>query len=325
MEKVLGLGNALVDIVIKLDDERLLENFSLPKGSMQLVNYKMVEKILVSTRDLKKYKASGGSVANTIHGLANLGVKTGYIGKICDDDIGRFFRGAMQKNNIELKLLYSTNPTGRAITLITPDSERTFATYLGSAAELSDDDISDELFEGYKYFYLEGYLVQNHNLIQKAVQLAKNNNLKVILDLSSYNIVRDNLEFLKSIVKNYIDILFANEEEAKCFTGKSPAEALDIIAEICELAIVKNGKEGSLIKRGIETYKINSIPANCIDTTGAGDLYAAGFIFGMVNNLSLRKCGEIGSFIGGKVTEVIGSKLPNTSWQEIKRYIKQLS
>lgn len=320
--KVLGMGNALVDIMTRLKDDEILKEFSLPKGSMQLVDREMISVVIKGTEALDKMQSSGGSAANTIHGLANLGIDTGFIGKIGDDDFGRFFQSDLADNNIQPHLIYGMDETGRAIALISPDSERTFTTFLGAAVELSAEDIKNTLFEGYSYFYIEGYLVQNHALLKRALSLARANHLKISLDLASFNVVEANLEFLKSIVADFVDIVFANEEEAKAFTGKDPEGALNILGELCDIAIVKVGKEGSYIKQSNETYKVGVIPVNSIDTTGAGDLYAAGFIYGLIKGLPLNKCGEIGSLLAGNVIEVIGAKMDNDSWDEIRRRVQ---
>lgn len=318
MTKVLGIGNALVDILIRLKSDETLKNFSLPRGSMQLVDISQSNKILKETPNLKRQQSSGGSAANTINGLANLGVKTGFIGKIGDDEFGEFFKSDMQTKGVEQKLFFGSKETGRAIGLISPDSERTFATYLGSSIELSDKDLTSKLFEGYDYFHIEGYLLQNHKLIEQALIYAKENKLIVSLDFASFNVVEENLEFLKKITKKYVDVVFANEDEARAFTGESPEKALDIISDMCDIAVVKTGIKGSLIKRNNKVYKVGIIKATRLDTTGAGDLYAAGFLFGLINNLPMDKCGEIGSILSGKVIEVVGAKMNADVWKEIK-------
>ena len=325
MKIVLGLGNALVDIMTMLESDALLNEFNLPKGSMQLVDKETANNINNATKHLNKKLASGGSAANTIHGLANLGVKTGYIGKIGKDELGEFFRNDMIKSNIEPKLEYGLTDSGCAIALVSPDSERTFATYLGAAVEISDSDIRPSQFDGYTHFHIEGYLVQNHALLLKAVQTAKEKNLIISLDLASYNVVEANLEFLENLVLNYVDIVFANEEEAKAFTGFEPESALIALSDKCEIAIVKTGKNGSLIKKGDDSHSIGIIPVNSIDTTGAGDLYASGFLYGLLNNLSLDKCGNIGAVLSGHVIEEIGAKMSLNKWEKSLLMIDKIS
>ncbi|TLX76910.1 adenosine kinase [Labilibacter sediminis] len=324
MSKVLGMGNALVDILTRMDDDKLLEKLNFPKGSMQLVDAKTSAKVLDEILHLEKEQASGGSAANTIHGLSCLGVPTGFFGKVGKDNLGNFFKKDMSENNIEPKLLESSNDSGKAISLISPDSERTFATYLGAAVELSPDDIMEDLFHGYTHFHIEGYLVYNQPLIEKALKCAKEAKLIVSLDLASFNVVEDNHAFLKDMVAKYVDILFANEEEAKAFTNKEHKDALNAMAEDCNIAVLKLGKEGSLIKHFETTFEVGVIPANSIDTTGAGDLYAAGFLYGLVNFMSLDKCGEIGALLSGNVIEVVGPKMNADRWKNIHTKLEEL-
>ncbi len=322
--KILGMGNALVDIMTRLKDDQILGQMNLPKGTMQLVNREFIWQILDKTVNLSKSLSSGGSAANTIHGLANLGVETAFMGKVGSDEFGEIFKKDLLLKKIDPLIFYGLNETGRAVALISPDGERTFATFLGAAVELSEDDIDSSIFKGYKYFHIEGYLVQNHHLIEKAVRLAKKNDLQVSLDMASFNVVEANRDFLSSIIEEYVDIVFANEEEAKAFTGLSPEKAVESISKDCSLAIVKLGEKGSLIQRKNEKYLVPPIKASCIDTTGAGDLYASGFLYGLTKNYNLDKCGRLGSLLAGNVIEVIGAKMDENRWQSIHSEIANL-
>jgi sugar/nucleoside kinase (ribokinase family) len=323
MKKVLGIGNALVDILIRLENDDLLSQLNLKKGSMQLVDANFKKLVLDKTKHLRKAQASGGSSANTIHGLASLGTPTAYIGKVGNDEFGKFFTKDLISNNIKPHLQTSSTETGVACALISPDSERTFGTYLGAAVEVGPEDLHPELFHSYDILHIEGYLVFNEALIVTAVKMAKERNMTVSLDLASYNIVEAKLDFLRELTLEYVDIVFANEEEAKAFTGKEPEEAVDEIAEMCNTAVVKVGKKGALVKSGPSKIIVEAIPANVIDTTGAGDLYAAGFLYGYANGLSLKTCGEFGALLAGKVIEVIGAKIPTETWNLIKKEIKK--
>jgi len=324
MKKVLGMGNALVDILVKINSDHLLDEFDLPKGSMQLVDKVKSQQLIRAIGHLNYEIASGGSAANTINGLANLDQSCGYIGKIHDDKFGKVFSDDMTKKGIEAILLYGSQDTGIATTLISEDSQRTFATYLGAAVELSPTDLKTEYFNDYHYFHIEGYLVQNHELIEMAVKLAKIHGLKVSIDMASYNVVESNLDFLRKLVKEYVDIVFANEEESKAFTGKDPQKALAEISGMCEIAIVKVGANGSMAKTQQEEISVNAIEAIPVDTTGAGDLYAAGFLYGLANNHSLEKCAKLGSLLGGSVIEVIGPKMDNNRWVKIKSNVNTI-
>jgi len=321
MKKILGMGNALVDIMVSLEGDGILEILNLPKGSMQLVDKERSTEVLAALKDYTKNQAAGGSAANTIHGLAMLGAPTGYIGVVGEDELGGFFVRDLIKAGVDPVMIHSIQETGRAVALVTPDSERTFATFLGAANELSAENLRKEMFNGYGYFHIEGYLVQNHELIKKAMTLAKENGLIISLDLASYNVVESNLEFLQVITREYVDIIFANEEEAKSFTGLDPMRALIELAKTAEIAIVKTGSKGSLIKHNNEIAEIGTIPVNPVDTTGAGDLYASGFLYGHANGLPLRRCGELGAFLAGNVIEFMGAKMPGERWKKIKEQV----
>ncbi|MCP4310981.1 MAG: adenosine kinase [Bacteroidetes bacterium] len=324
MAKVLGMGNALVDIITPLENDEILKELGLPKGSMTLVDLDTSNFIHSETAGMSKSKASGGSAANTIHGLAHLGVETGFVGAVGDDDIGKFFKKDMQVNNINPILFRTMHETGRAMALISTDSERTFATYLGAAVDLSVDDITHDVFEGYDYFYIEGYLVQNHEMIEKAVRLAANANQKICLDLASYNVVEDNKEFFMELITKYVDILFANEEEIKALSGKSPEEGARDLEGLVDLAVIKLGAEGSFCVSSGEMIRIGVRPSKPIDTTGAGDLYAAGFIYGHMKGLPLETCGKIGAILSGRIIELIGAKMDESNWEILRREIKSL-
>lgn len=324
MKKILGMGNALTDILLQIENDEILLSLNLPKGGMQLVDTERSLEISHAVRDLKRVMATGGSASNTINGITRLGLEAGFVGKIGKDDIGLFFTNDSKFNGVEPHLLASETPSGRCIVLVSPDSERTLCTYLGAACELAASDLSPAMFSGYDIFHIEGYLVQNHDLIRTAVQMAKQVGLKVSIDLASYNVVEENLDFLHEIVSEYVDIVFANEEEARAFTGLEPEEALHLIATKCSIAVVKIGKAGSYIKSGNKMHRVQSKPANCIDTTGAGDLYAAGFLFGLANNYSLEICGKIGSLVSGNVVEVLGAKMTDEVWESIHAGIQRL-
>jgi len=322
--KILGMGNALVDVLTILDSDELLHQLELPKGSMQLIDRSMMNKISDRTEIYTKNMVAGGSASNTINAIARLGIKAGFVGKIGSDEIGTFYRTDARNNGVDPLLFSSTDDSGRSMVLISKDGERTMCTFLGASAEMVADDLYDNLFDGYRIFHIEGYLVQNYDLIRKAITLAKSAGLTVSLDLASFNVVEENIDFLRDIIPGNVDIIFANEEEAKALTGKDPEAALDELAELCSVAIVKIGKEGSLIKHRNDVIKVDGCEANCVDTTGAGDIYAAGFLYGFANDLPLEMSGKIGSFLAAKVVEEIGPKIPHHHWDGILDWIERL-
>ena len=324
MAKVLGMGNALVDIITQIEDDAILDSFGLPKGSMTLVDLDTSNYIHSETAGMTKSKASGGSAANTIHGLAHLGIDTGFVGSVGNDDMGRFFKKDMQVNQITPILFRTMHETGRAMALISSDSERTFATYLGAAVELTADDISHDIFEGYECFYIEGYLVQNREMIEKAMRLASNASLTVCLDLASYNIVEENREFFHSLISKYVDVLFANEEEIRALCQKSPEKGAMEIQDKVKVAVIKMGAEGSFCISNGEMVRIGVRPSIPVDTTGAGDLYAAGFIYGRIMGQDPETCGKMGAILAGRIIELIGAKMDEANWENLRREIKAL-
>lgn len=322
---VLGIGNALVDVINVLESDKVLTEFKLLRGSMTLVDAALSRKIYDATKFSARELSTGGSAANTIHTLASLGGSCGYLGKIGEDELGHTFKEEFERKKIQTHLFISEKDTGRVMSLVSPDSERTMATYLGAAADLKPEELLSETFSSYSILYIEGYLVQDHKLIETAIDLARAEGLKIAIDLSSFNIVEENLEFLQKLIAEKVDIVFANEEEALAFTGKEPQEAATEIASVCEIAVVKIGKAGSVIQRGEERVNVAIIEAKALDTTGAGDNYAAGFLYGYTNNFSLEKCGRIAALVSGKAVEVMGAKLPAKQWPEILKQISEMA
>ena len=327
MKSILGIGNALTDILAVLPDDSLLAEFHLPKGSMQHVDAETGDSIWQALKPLGVKYVAGGSAANTISCTAILGMPSGFIGKIGNDELGLLFKSDQEQYGVQTRLLTSVHASGRSMVFVSGgNAERTFAVYLGAALDLVPEDLQPEWFEGYDYFHIEGYLVQNQDLVRQAVELARAAGCTISLDLASYNVVESNLTFLHDIVEKYVDIVFANETEARAFTGLTdPRAALDVLAQISSTAIVKVGKAGSWLKRGDEVQFVEPWPADPVDATGAGDTYAAGFLYADAQGLPLKACGEIGSIIAAKVVEVIGTKIDIPRWRVAKQEIRQLT
>ena len=326
MKKIIGIGNALTDMLINLDNDSRLTEMNLARGSMSLVDSELQRQISTSVATLPTTMSPGGSAANTIRALACLGSSVGYIGKVGEDTAGDFYERALSDLGIEPVVFRGRDNSGRCLSLVSPDGERTMVTYLGAALELVPEELSASIFEGYDCLYIEGYLVQNHALIEGAVRLAKQCGLQVAIDLASFNVVEDNLEFLRRITAEYVDILFANEDEARAFTGlDDPEQALAQISEMCELTVVKIGRKGALIKQNGEVVQVGiEESARRVDTTGAGDFYAAGFMHGLCKGLSLRQCGTIGAITAGAVIEVVGTTLSSETWQRVLQRVAEV-
>jgi len=326
MKRVIGIGNALTDMLVNLKNDAVLTRFDLAKGSMSLVDATLQTEISKSVAGLPYSLSLGGSAGNTIRAMARLGCEVGFIGKVGRDKTGDFFVQALENLHVEPAVFRGTERSGKCVSLISPDGERTMVTHLGAALELSAPEIEPDLFDGYDCLYVEGYLVQNHELIRKAARTAKACGLQVAIDLASFNIVAENREFLRELVRDYVDIVFANEDEAKTFTCEAePLNALQSISEMARLAVVKIGTKGALIKQGDEVVHVGIMAAaKRVDTTGAGDFYAAGFLAGLCDGLSLRQCGTIGAVTAGKVIEVVGTTFGEESWEEVLRLVRKV-
>lgn len=326
MKHILGIGNSLTDMLVTLSSDDVLQEYQLAKGSMSLVDSQFQTDISRSVAGCPYTLSLGGSAGNTIRAMARLGVRVGFMGKVGEDTTGDFYIQALRNVNVEPFILRSEHRSGKCLALVSPDGERTFVTHLGAAAELQAEDIDPIVFNGYDCLYVEGYLVQDHNLIRTTMARAKEHGLKVAIDLASFNVVRENREFLHDLVERYVDIIFANEEEAREFSGCDKAiDSLHYISNMCELTIVKTGMKGALIKRGDEIVEVGIMAAaKRVDTTGAGDFYAAGFLAALCEGMSLRQCGTVGAITAGKVIEIVGTTLGEETWHEILRLIEQV-
>ncbi len=325
MDNIIGLGNALVDTLAVMPDDTLLARLALPKGSMQLIDRERFLQLRKIAAPFTTHRSPGGSTGNMIRALAHLGDTPGFIGKVGRDEMASFYHSSLYNIGVHTQLIECDLPTGIASAFVSRDGERTFATYLGASVTLTAEELIPGMFEGYKYLFVEGYLVQNHSLIECAMRTAKQTGLKVCIDLASYNIVEEDHAFFRHLVEQYVDIVFANESEAKAFTGKEPQEALEEIGKLCEIAIVKTGRSGSLIRHNNTNTVITPefVPSHEVtDTTGAGDYYAAGFLYGLTHGYDLSVCGRIGSILSAEVIRHVGTSLDNQQWERIKSIIK---
>lgn len=326
MKRIIGIGNALTDMLVNLSSDEVLQKYGIARGSMSLVDSRLQSEVSKAVAGRPYSLSLGGSADNTIRAMARLGADVGFIGKVGRDTTGDFFEQALDNLGIKPVIFRGTNRSGKCVSLISPDGERTMLTHLGAALEMVAAEISPEIFEGYDCLYVEGYLVQNHELIECAISTAKRCGLKVAIDLASFNVVEENIDFLRRIVSEYVDIVFANEDEARVFSAESePINALQYISEMCELVVVKIGMRGALIKQGEHVVHVGIMEAaKRVDTTGAGDFYAAGFLYGLTLGLDLRQCGTIGAVTAGKVIEIVGTTLSDEAWDDIFKYVNRV-
>ncbi len=317
-KKILGVGNALVDALYPGISDTLLVELSLPKGSMQLIDQSTFKAITSRMAANERHRTTGGSACNTIVALAHLGVPTAVAGKVGPDADGAFFADSFAAAGAHLNLASSPLPTGVASAFITPDGERTFATFLGAAATMGVEDIRDAWFDGVDTVYIEGYLVQNSDFVLTLARRAHDAGLTVCLDMASYNVVEAARDTFDRLL-DYTDILFANEEEARAFTGQAPQEALRTLAARVGTAVVKTGKQGALAMQGDEVAERPAKPVpHVADTTAAGDYFAAGFLYARSMGYDLGRCVETGHALAGEIVQVVGTRLDESTWQRLK-------
>ncbi len=324
MKGFIGIGNALVDALYPVANDDFLDELHFRKGSMQLIDQEQYWAISDKMKGGAHKRTTGGSACNTILALAHLNAPTALIGKVSADENGHFFSEEFNSKGIITHLLDSSLPTGVASTFITPDGQRTFGTYLGAAAELTPQEINPKWLTPYSYLYIEGYLVQNNELTEYIVKVAHEAGLLVCLDMASFNIVEAERDFFAKLLPQ-IDIVFANEDEARAFTGTEPEEALSELAKICHVAVVKIGKKGAMACCGANTAVVPAGNAPVVrDTTAAGDYFAAGFLYAHAQNRSLRDALTAGTILANEIVQVIGTGLSEETWESIRKEVCKL-
>ena len=308
--KILGIGNAIVDVICKVDDS-FIEKNNLTKSTMKLFFDENEFKSLILNLKIEK-TISGGSVANSIVGLSQLGDKVGFIGKVSDDDFGEKYEEGLKKENV--KYFYSKKkeelPTGTCLILVTPDSERTMCTFLGTAGKINQNDVSSDAIKGSEIIFLEGYL-WDEGEPKKAFDKAINNANKVAMSLSDQFCVDRHKSNFLNLVQNKLDIIFANEQEiTSLIDAKKFDEVINFARQLNKLIVVTRGEKGAVAINGEKIIE-NDIQKNLkiVDLTGAGDLFAAGFLHGYVNKLSMKQCLEKGTEMSSRVIQQIGARI----------------
>ena len=308
--KILGIGNAIVDVICKVEDSFIKEN-NLTKSTMKLFFDENEFKQLLINLKIEK-TVSGGSVANSIVGLSQLGDKVGFIGKISNDDFGDKYEEGLKKENVEY--FYSKKkeelPTGTCLILITPDSERTMCTFLGTAGKINENDVSSDAIKKSEIVFLEGYL-WDEGEPKKAFDKAINNANKVAMSLSDQFCVDRHKPHFLELVKNKLDIIFANEQEiTSLIEAKNFEEVINFSKQISKLVVITRGEKGAVAIQGEEVIE-NGVTNNLkiIDLTGAGDLFAAGFLHGIINKMSIKESLIKGTELSSKIIQIIGARI----------------
>lgn len=320
---VYGIGNTLIDIIANIEYEDL-ETLHLNKGIMQLIDEDFRKVLIDFIKNKPTTYACGGSCPNTLIALSMLGIDTILAGKVGKGEFGKNYHNNLKKYNTKDELIDCDYPTGSSIILDTPDSERTMNTYLCANRHFSEEDVCEESIRKASYFYFTGYMWDTDNqkgAIKKALRIAKQSSTKVAFDIADPFAVGRYKDIFIDLIKNDIDIVFANREEAKIMFGnEDPVDNCKELGKICRTAIVKNGIKGSIVSHNGEIFIIpvhGSV--NPIDTTGAGDVYAAGFLYGLCKNFSIEECGKIASILAGEIISQIGAQFTEENLKKAKQ------
>lgn len=317
--EVLGIGSPFVDYIIAIDED-FLRHVPGNKGGMVVVDYRTFLAIITKS-GAEPIIIAGGSGANTIKGLANFGHPCAIVGKIGSDDAARRFLESMKTLNVIPLFKKTETPTAQAVCLITPDGERTMRSFLGASQEMSQRDLDPNLFNGVKLVHIEGHSLHNEQLTQEAMKLAKNAGAKVSFDLGSFEVVDAHRQRIIDLLSRYVDIVFANRDEIRSLTRLDPDKGCSVLKDMCETAVILLGKEGCIVGSGYKQVNCPAFPVEPLDTTGAGDLFASGFLHGYLRNMPLEECARFGALAGAAVVQVQGVEIPSHGWEKIKKAV----
>ena len=310
----------MIDLLIH-EEDAFVAQAGVPKGGMELVEYDHIQKVLDRTT-AQPAIVTGGSACNTAVGVAKLGGMARFVGKCGQDDMGDLYVAGLKTCGVDPLLFTASTPTGQVLSIITPDAQRSLLTYLGAASEMAPEEITPTCFENAAIVHVEGYLLFNPDLMQAVLTAARKAGALISLDLASFTVVEMNMERVARIAEEYVDILIANEDEARAFTGLADEhQAITALAAKAPLAVLKVGPRGSYIAHADKIIRVAPVKGGAaVDTTGAGDLWAAGFLYGLVNKFSLEQCGALGSACGMEVCRVVGACIPEEGWERIKSF-----
>ena len=317
--EAIGIGSPLVDLILRVDEAFLRDEVPGHKGGMEFIDADSIQTLIHRAGKLP-HQAPGGSAANITVGLARLGIGAAFVGATGADTFGGFYAEAMISSRVQPRLIdHRTLPTGRVLALVTPDGERTMRTCLGAAAALDPDSLSPATFAGAKLVVVEGYSLFNHELARAIVRNARAAGCKIALDLAALEVVQANREVIHELFAMGIDVVFANQDEAAVWLPGDPAAALEDLAGRATVAVVKLGKHGIIAAAGSERVRVAGTPVDHpLDTIGAGDCFAAGFLAGWLRGASLDACGRLGCACGAAIVQVEGAQLSPQQWLHLR-------
>jgi len=328
---VIGAGTAIVDLLVRVDDDFLARELPDGRGNTTWVDAARLDDLILrlNERGFRPGKAPGGSTGNLLCGLSELGCETRFLGWLGLDDDGMYYRDTFAEagGGIHSFKYHPAKHTGRCLSLISPDADRSMVTDLGAAGEMHAAEVRPSDLDGVELLHTEGYLcgLNDRTFLPELLKRAKDTGIPVSFDLASYGIVREYKDDLRGLLRDCVDVVFANELEAAEFAGTTePESMLAALAKLCPVAAVKLGALGSLVRMDGRTVRIPPEPANPVDATGAGDLWQAGFLFGWLNHAAPEVCGRIGSILGAAAVSHFGARLPEDSWRGLRERIRAM-
>ena len=310
---ICGLGNTLIDFLVKVSDEKLSE-MDLKKGVFHILEQDKVHEYIDS---FGPEVVPAGAVSNTLMGMAYLGSRCILVGKVGSGRYGQMYEEIITAKGIVPRLAKSKNDrTGKVLSFVTPDAQRTFGVHLGASVSLTKESIVDDDITDSKYLYFTGYELESiTGCVLHSVSVANKNDVRIAMDLADPELIKRNMDKIEDMLPN-LDIVFMNEDEAYAFTGLSPMDAGRKIAKSVDIAVVKTGKNGSVVVSGEKTIQIHPVKTEAIDTTGAGDLYAAGFLHAIIDGKTLSDAGKLGSLMGAKIVSQMGAMLKDKAKEQ---------
>lgn len=314
--EILGIGTPFLDHILLVSEEYLASLGGI-KGGIEIVDDKALKKIIVKS-EAEDHKIAGGSGANVIKALASLSHKCALWGCIGDDEAGKFLLEVLKKFNIQSYLITTDLPTGQILCLVTLDGERTFRDLLGAAEQMHERLLTPEIFQSVQWVHVDGWTILNNNLTTNAMEMAKAAGAKVSFDLANKDLVKRFREKIVKYLSLHVDLLFSNEEEAYILTGMQPEKACMVMKDLADIAVVTMGKEGCWVGANDEVIYCPAFPVKAIDSTGAGDIFSAGFIHGILTDKSLQECAEYGAKLASAVVQVLGAEIPQETWEKLR-------
>lgn len=314
---ILGIGSPIIDYILHVDD-KFLEKIPGLKGGMEPVDNETLNAIIQSSGQ-QPIMIPGGSCSNTIKGLASLGFSTALLGVIGHDPIAHQYMNFIRKAGITPLFQHSESPTSQVVCLITPDGERTCRSFLGASQDIHVDMITKELFKDVKLVHIEGYSLLQGLLPEKVMQLAQASGVQISFDLASFELVEQYKERILFLLSHFVDIAFANEHEIKTLTGEGGEKGCQYLRDLSETAIVKQSKKGCWVGKSTLVVHQPALEVQMVDSTGAGDLFASGFLGAYLKGKSLHDCALLGNKVGAAAVQIPGTEIPQEQWDQFKQ------